>query len=157
MGYWSLERGETTLGRRVNNATRTPIVQSRAFPASRNNGTKGPKRQIVGCAHRCRFIFMILMQHWTTKSENQVRVFVCCIEARGSPVTISSEEIRYSFASLEIVQTIGCLRRAPQTDSSTETADCLDDFETIRLHSVLVADLISPSTKSRQCTSFEGI
>ena len=47
--------------------------------------------------------------------------------------------------SLEIVQTIGCLRRVPQTDiglrSSTETADCLDDFET---RSCTVHSLVAP-------------
>ena len=38
------------------------------------------------------------------------------------------------FSSLEIVQTIGRLRKAPRTEygarSFTETADSLDDFET---------------------------
>ena len=33
-------------------------------------------------------------------------------------------------SSLEIVQTIGHLRKAPRHRSFTETADCLDDFET---------------------------
>ena len=36
--------------------------------------------------------------------------------------------------SLEIVKTIGCLRNAPQfvgLRNFTETAECLDDFETI--------------------------
>ena len=59
--------------------------------------------------------------------------------------------------SLEIVQTIGCLRRVPQTDiglrSSTETADCLDDFETdIGLRSSTETADCLDDFETRSCT-----